>query len=191
MYLYIVLFLKELPGGGCLTGKEGIPSCSSSLAPRTYLSQRQESILAACKLASSEKSFKVTVAVADRSLLAFGGGGKMVTGKALCGWSGLSREGMLSPRPMSGPCSLTARTSSLGRGPTNARVGGQASKAGQKCCKILKHITSDLGRGLYPSQPPCSRHLSESEFGKPSCYRQNSSPQPVKALRAPWERFKL
>lgn len=25
---------------------------------------------------------------------------------------------------------------------------GQASKAGEKCCQIPKHITSDLGRGL-------------------------------------------
>lgn len=54
-------------------GKEGVPSCSSSLAPRTCLSQKQESTLAACKLASSEKIFKVTVALSDRSLLAFGG----------------------------------------------------------------------------------------------------------------------
>lgn len=85
-------------------GKEGIPSCSSSLAPSACLSQRQESTLA-----SSEKIFKVTVAVSDRSLLALGGGGNVFLGKALCGWSGLSPEGMHSPGPMSGLCSLTAR----------------------------------------------------------------------------------
>lgn len=100
----------------------------------------------------------------------------MFIGKALCGWPGLSPDGVLSPRPMPGPCSLTARASSLGRGPTNARVGGQASKAGQKCCQIPKHSTSDPGRGLQASQPPCSYHLSESTFAKLSCHGRTPAP---------------
>lgn len=37
----------------------------------------------------------MTVAVFDRSLLFFGGGGNVLIGKALCGWPGLSPEGFL------------------------------------------------------------------------------------------------
>lgn len=55
-------------------GKERIPSCSRSPASKNMPSIRQESRPAACKLAPSEV-FKVTVAVFDRSLLVFGGGG--------------------------------------------------------------------------------------------------------------------
>lgn len=136
---------------------------------------------------------KVTVAVSDRSLLAFGGGGNVFLGKALCGWPGLSPEGLHSPRPMSGPCSLTARTSSLGGGPTNARVGGQASKAGQRCCKIPKHTTPRRsGKRSLPSPPPSPSSPVRKRVCQAEPPQQNSSPQPVRALRAPsWERLKL
>lgn len=74
----------------------------------------------------------MTVAVFDRSLLVFGGGGNAFIGKALCGYP---RKGAY-PGLISGPCSFIARGSRLGRGPTNARVGGQVSKAGQSAVKF-------------------------------------------------------
>lgn len=61
-------------------GEQRDSICSSSLAPRTCLHKGRRAHLRLASLLPQKKIFKVTVAVSDRSLLAFGGGGK-----ALCG----------------------------------------------------------------------------------------------------------
>lgn len=53
-------------------------------------------------------------------------------GRPCVGSQNFPLKGCLTLGLCLGSCSFTARGSSLGRGPTNARVGGQASKAGQK-----------------------------------------------------------
>lgn len=53
-------------------------------------------------------------------------------GRPGVGSQNFPQKGCLTLGLCLGSCSFTARGSSLGRGPTNARVGGQASKAGQK-----------------------------------------------------------
>lgn len=116
----------------------------------------------------------------------------MFTGKALCGWPGLSPDGVLSPRPMPGSCSLTASASSLGRGPTNARVGGSGFKSRREV--LSNSQTHHFRSGERSVNFPTS--LLTSPVRKQACRdelpQQNSSPQPVKAQRAPsWERFRL
>lgn len=86
IYLYIVFFLsfQSCQEEGVQWGRKGFHLAVVAL-PQEHAFHKAGKQHTACKLASSEKIFKVTVAEFASSLLVFGGGGNVFIGKALCG----------------------------------------------------------------------------------------------------------